>query len=110
MLRLSAPEIAQLCGVNRATALRWQKGRGRVPAAALKLITMRVQGALPEDGQALREQDRTRRQHAHRMRHSHQMKRGQPFGLTPCSELVGGARFELATNGLKVVDVKRDCC
>lgn len=51
LLQLSAPEIAKLCGVDRTTAVRWQKGKARVPAAALKLVTMKVQGALPGEGE-----------------------------------------------------------
>lgn len=59
LLQLSAPEIAELCGVNHTTATRWQKGLSRVPLAALKLITFRVEGVLPRDDEP-RESSRIR--------------------------------------------------
>lgn len=43
--QLPPDEIADLCGVSRATASRWQRGKARVPLAAQKLIALRVGGA-----------------------------------------------------------------
>lgn len=41
---ISAPELAQLAGVNRTTALRWKSGASRVPAAVLTLVRLAVCG------------------------------------------------------------------
>ena len=51
LLRQIPPEeIAELCGVSRATALRWQQGKARASAAAAKLIALRLGGVLePEE-------------------------------------------------------------
>lgn len=46
--QLPPEEIAELCGVSRATALRWQRG-ARVPVAAQKLVALRVAGAWSKD-------------------------------------------------------------
>lgn len=48
LIQLPPEEIAELCGVTRATAVRWQRGKTRAPAAAAKLIALRLGGALEE--------------------------------------------------------------
>ena len=44
--QLPPEEIAELCGVTRATALRWQQGKSRASAAAAKLLALRLGGVL----------------------------------------------------------------
>lgn len=51
LMQLSAPDIADLCGVDERTAVRWQRGQGKVPPSALKLVTLQVSGVLQKEGQ-----------------------------------------------------------
>jgi hypothetical protein len=59
MFQLPPEEISALCGVSRTTALRWQRGKARAPAAAAKLIALRLGGVL-DPHEEHRESSRTR--------------------------------------------------
>jgi transcriptional regulator with XRE-family HTH domain len=59
LIQIPPEEIAELCGVSRATALRWQRGKARAPAAAAKLIALRLGGVL-DPHEEHRESSRTR--------------------------------------------------
>jgi hypothetical protein len=50
-LAFASDAVRAQIGVDRRTWMRWRRGQSRIPAAALVLLRMLVQGELPQGGE-----------------------------------------------------------